>query len=336
MAQTPETNERNWTALGAQLQSPVAAERLSALAVLLRGGPEAAPATEAVAACLTHPDHAEREVAVVALGQIGAPAAVASLAGALSAEQPKTVRIFAANGLARAGTEAAPAIEQLSACLMSEDDELRWHASFALGRIGAAAVPALREALVAPGSQTRTLCAAADALGWIGPPAQEALSDLRQLEASDSAEARLAALAAQAKISDDATAHRAALQAMLTVEDAEVRRAAVERIGDLGKIGHPFAISLLQSAADQAGPVRAAAALALVKIEANEPRTVVALTKLLHDREAEVRAAALMALAKLGPLAAEALPALRALGQDKEPRVAAIASAATQSIEASG
>ena len=84
---------------------------------------------------------------------------------------------------------------------------------------------------------------------------------------------------------------------------------------------------------DPAGEVRAAATLALARIEEEPSRILEALTERLADPEGEVRANAAMGLARYGPAAASALPALRALQQEAEPRLVAIANAAVERIE---
>ena len=60
---------------------------------------------------------------------------------------------------------------------------LRWHAGFALGRMGKAPVPALRSLLES--SDSLVVSAAVDALEWIGENAGDAVEDLQALIRGD-------------------------------------------------------------------------------------------------------------------------------------------------------
>ena len=78
--------------------------------------------------------------------------------------------------------------------------------------------------------------------------------------------------------------------------------------------------------------MRAAAALALARINAKGPEVVQALTRLLRDPSAEVQAAAGIALSNLGKDAEPALPHLRAMQNATDARVVAIGKAAVERI----
>ena len=114
------------------------------------------------------------------------------------------VRIAAASGLGRVGPSAEPAVHSLCECLGSANELLRWHASFALGKIGAAAVPSLRSMMHSP--EPVVALSAVDALEWIGENAKDALDDLKGLSKSASWPLlQLACYSALAKISGDAS-----------------------------------------------------------------------------------------------------------------------------------
>ena len=84
---------------------------------------------------------------------------------------------------------------------------------------------------------------------------------------------------------------------------------------------------------DQSGEVRAAAALALVRIKAQCAEAIEMLIPLLTDAHPEARFKAALALATIGPTAQTALPALNTLKTDPDECIAGIAAAAIRSIE---
>ena len=304
--------------------------RLAALAELLKGEAPPVPIVPEVAERLNDPSEEVRKLAVLVLERAGA-SAIPALAPALDEKQPTSVRVLAASALAKAGQNATPGINPLCACLLSHDGTLRWHAAFALGKIGASAVPALQVALRS--ADPEVLCAVADALGWIGSGAQAVLDDLKRLASSSAPlPVRLACHSALVKISGDASAGLPMLLATLKEKDPIGRASALERIGHLRTMARESAPMLLPYLADSSGEVRAAAALALGRIEATTPETIEALTCVLADLEPDARANAGIALASMGAAAEPALPALRVMRRATAPRLAAIAKAAVERI----
>ena len=81
--------------------------------------------------------------------------------------------------------------------------------------------------------------------------------------------------------------------------------------------------------------VRKKAVECLGNVGADNPATVPALIEALEDRDARVRGAAVLALLKIGPDAGEAVPALRKALQDKDARVQDYAVKALTQIEGS-
>lgn len=180
MEQTAQT-------IQARLNDPAEEVRLAALGDLMKPDAEPGQFVDGVAASLDHANEKVRQLAVVVLGQVAAQGepgrhAVPGLVRALDEAQPKSVRMLAASGLARAGPDAAPAIEPLCRMLNSQDKSLRSSASMALGKIGASAVPWLRRTLRV--ADPAVIAAAIDALGLIGRPAKDAVEDLRSLRTS--------------------------------------------------------------------------------------------------------------------------------------------------------
>jgi len=316
----------------ARLQDPNRCIRLAALAELQMAGQGALQAREAVAACLSDPNHDgdARRLAVEVLAQLGEPA-VPALTGALGEVQPPAVRVAAAGALARNGPAAEPAIRSLCMCLQSDDELLRWRASFALGKIGPAAVPALKQQLQS--SRGLALLAVINALEWMGKEAAAALDDIQKLSSTAGPSLRAACSSALVKISGDPSLGLPMLHSLVEEGDAATRKMSIERIGNLGPTAGDSMSVIQRCLQDESPEVRAAAALAMVKIHADPTATVPALTKLLSDSDPEVRAHAAMGLAACGPAASPALPALETMRQYAEERLAAISNAAIESIK---
>ena len=123
------------------------------------------------------------------------------------------------------------------------------------------------------------------------------------------------------------------LHALVEQGDPATRKMSLERIGNLGPLAGDSMPVIQKCLQDESPEVRAAAALAMVKIQAEPAVTVSALTKLLSDPEPEVRAHAVMGLAACGPAASAALPVLRAMQTEGGQRLVAIASGAVERIE---
>ena len=330
-ADTIQTTAGCAQTLAVRLKNPQEAMRLAALAELFQLGQESPEHLDDVASCLTHESTGVRTLAVEVLVRMGGVAVPALIMGLEEGQLP-AVRIMAASGLGRIGPAADAAIDRLCACFTSGDAMLRWHAGFALGKIGQAAVPALLPLLES--SDPQIVSSAVDALEWIGEDAGEAQEDLQRLFATaPSPLLRLACTTALVKISGDPSVALPVVQTMLQDEDQDTRKACLERIGMLTGSGREFVPLILGCLEDPAGEVRAAATLALARIEEEPSRILEALTERLADPEAEVRANAAMGLARYGPAAASALPALRVLQQEQEPRLVAIANGAVERIE---
>jgi HEAT repeat protein len=278
---------------------------------------------------LNHSNPLMRELAVAALVQAGAPAG-AVLIQALDEHQPVSVRIAAASGLGRIGADAPSALSSLAECLDSSDEILRWHSAFALSRVGTAAIPVLMTKLAS--ADPAVQCTALSALGWIGTEAGAATEAVKRLVSSTSTSLRLAACVALIRITGDLSDGLPAMLAALGDRDENVRLAAVQRIGEAGRLAQPSASRLLQTLSDSSASVRAASALGLARINANGSEIVQALTGLLSDIDSEVQAAAGIALSNLGKDAEAALPQLLAMQNVADDRVAAIRKAAAEKI----
>ena len=165
-------------------------------------------------------------------------------------------------------------LEELLASLSDEDEAVRLDAAYALGSCGAAAVPALIEAL--DGSREDG-----------SHPAAYALAAAGELAAP-------------------------ALVAALENEDDTIRACAAYALGDIPpRDRSPEAVAALTRAlSDSSEWVRRNSAEALGAIGQPGPETVPALGQLLSDELEWIRDNAARALAKIGPEAGPAVPSL--------------------------
>jgi HEAT repeat protein len=141
---------------------------------------------------LATPGHRHRGMAASALGALHAPEALPELQRTLG-DGGKYDRILAAKALGDMGSDAAPAVEALSASLEDPDLDLRRAAIEALGRIGPSAGPASSAiAKQLDSGDERLKAAARDALGAIGGTEAEAAleGDAVRYSDADLAEAR--------------------------------------------------------------------------------------------------------------------------------------------------
>jgi HEAT repeat protein len=306
---------------------------LAGLAGLLNPEVDPAPHMDGVAACLDHPAEPVRLLAAVVLGRIGANAAPSLVRGLLP-EQPATVRVVAALGLASAGPAAASGIRELCRCLTSPDEGLRNAASVALGKIGAPATASLELMLRFP--DPNTLAAAVSALAMIGPPAAQAAGSLDALAARAPLPLQLACASALARVTGDPARGLPILLGALASPDPAIRKLSLDRIGEMQQAGGGAAPYLLNALNDPEAPVRAAAALAIARVRIPAAQSLAQLIWLLDDPAPEVRVHASIALSALGREAAQALPQLRAHAQDPDANAASAAKAAAGLIEQAG
>ena len=273
-----------------------------------------------------------RQAAVMNLAEAGR-AGVSGLIRALAGTFPLEIRVQSAAALGRIGPEAECAVEPLCGCLCEQDDSLRWHAAFALGRIGVCAVTSLLRVLSAT-RDPEVLRACTDALGRIGPAAVRAVTVLKGLVKSGRPPVQhMAGVSALARITGKMRPALRCMVKLLAHPEEEVRREALERIGEVRSAAQAVQKKVKPFLKDPAASVRAEAALTLVKIEAEPGVTVEAVAPLLQDGDPGVRASAAMALHALAHAAGPVVDGLRALQQDEVKHVAVIARAAVEEIE---
>jgi serine/threonine-protein kinase len=197
-------------------------------------------------------------------------------------------RIDAARALREIGPDAASAVRDLKGSLTVKDAQLREAAALALGAIGASAaeaVPTLLETL--RDDDPAVSGAAIEALGALPPPTRADLGALR--EALNSPNARVLSY----------------VMGVMGQLGPEARRAA------------PELIRVLE--VKTAGPaVRAAAALTLGRIGADDEKAIPALRQAIQDHEALVRQRAVEALVHLSPAQGTTLALIEALAHSDE------------------
>ncbi|HOX08481.1 MAG TPA: HEAT repeat domain-containing protein [Planctomycetota bacterium] len=207
-------------------------------------------------------DPSARAGAAAALGQIRAPEAIDALIGALL-DSDYGVRVAAAGALRHARgtladdlkrvdklagdltagkTSAEAAVAELGgrdhALILLKihlfDTEIMWtkreQCLELLGRCGKPAVPVLARIVLDKKDADKARCAAAAALGLLGPEAGAAVPDLITVLADDDIRVRRRSAEALGRIGQAAAAAVAALERSLKDDDAELRTAASEAL----------------------------------------------------------------------------------------------------------
>jgi HEAT repeat protein len=303
----------------------------------LRADDEGAAA--ALATQLRDNDIGKRNAAAERLVNLG-PAAVPVLRKAL---EDKVSRLHAADALSRIGRAAKDAVPELAAVLkLGDEPETSSAAATALARIGAPAVPALREALKE--KDNRLQAHAATALKRIGPDAKDAVPELvavvKFYQGKEAAElARLEAIDALGRIGPKARDAVPALTDTLKEKTphSPARLRAAIALGEIGAPAKPAVTALVDALNDdgaKAGPLRFHAATALGKIGPDAGAAVLPLVDLLNDKKAgPVRLLAAEALGNIGPAARDAVGSLKEAAGADDKAVAAAAAKALDKIQ---
>ncbi|MHB8952480.1 MAG: HEAT repeat domain-containing protein [Pirellulaceae bacterium] len=180
--------------------------RFYALQLLIKVGPEAAPAVPALVTTLHDPEPQLRREALFALGAIGAASATATdTIATLLTDKDEEVRHAACYALGKIGPEARAALPKLRAAMETEDEFLRLAAVWASLKITPEdeelqrqAVPLLTKGLV--DSREHLRIESAYTLGELGAVAKPALPALKEAQQDDSADVRAAATKALEQI----------------------------------------------------------------------------------------------------------------------------------------
>ncbi len=201
-------------------------------------------------------------------------------------------------------------LSQWIALVEDEDEHVRDAAVSAIGKIGPAAIPALRELL--GDKHQRAWDSAARAMANMGSAAIPAITELF----SDKDETvRYYATEALGKIGAAAVPTATKL---LKHTNKDVRGYAALALGNIGPDAKTAIPALADLLKDKEASVRFFTAGALGKMRSNAKIAVPALIELLKDKDAGVRWATAGALGNIGPAAKTAIPALTEVLNDKE------------------
>lgn len=183
-----------------ELKSPDAMVRTEAAADLRCLGRKAAEAVEPLKALLKDSSQQVRFAAASALLQIAPDDSqpVNVLADGLDSSDP-TVRVKAADAAGLAGDAAGPLTDKLAALLKDKDETVRISAIQAISLLGPACGKAADEVALLL-DDNDLMIDAADALGRIGAAARPALKRLSQMLSSEQSSARWAAVRAMSQI----------------------------------------------------------------------------------------------------------------------------------------
>lgn len=198
--------------------------RLNAALALGRIGAVAKPSVPPLIELSKDPNLAVQQQAIVALGQIGVDAqpAVPVLVAAL--KQPNwQIRANVAHTLGEIGPPAESAIPGLIATLNDQDAVVRQRATFALSRIGSAAIPTLLNTLKDQKQEVQVRSASAYALGEMGVTAKRTIPTLIEVFQDENKPIREGAIFALAQMGLSGTP---ALTESLKSSDEQVRTSA--------------------------------------------------------------------------------------------------------------
>jgi HEAT repeat protein len=212
-------------------------------------------------------------------------------------------RVQAAMHLADYGPMAEPALPALVAALADLNEDLRLNAAIAVGKIGKAAIPPLRDLLDGGDKDTRFY--AIWALGWVGPDASEAAPALVKAMADKDAGIRRKAAYALGRIAASPQKTIAVLLAAFKDDNEDVRQTASDAVARFGIEAVP---GLLRALDDSNEKVRLQAAHAIAEMGSDARDTVPRLRELLLAKGTENHAHIYAhALAKLGKAGVPAL-----------------------------
>ena len=306
-----------------QLRDRNAATRKAGLARLL-STPHLAPAhVSDIGANLYHEDETVRHLAITLLQGLGRDGALHLGKRLESSAFPQDrVRLIAA--LASIGTAASSAMPAVCKLLGSRDSEVRWHASFALGRMGDAPVKELHALLVST-DQDAVRIGCCDALRGTGKAAACAENDLATLAKRGTPLVSQAAWSALHRVADRTKHTLKALEGGLTHEEQAVRLDALERLGLMREDGLPLESRVTERLRDPNPDVRALAALTLARIKCAGQAALNALTSAARDEHETVRTNVLIALEDRFSGAPEALTCFRERSRDVSESVKQIA-----------
>lgn len=237
---------------------------------------------------------ADKDVRLKAASRLvdAGPSAVPLLVEAL---QDKDARCLACLALAQTDPVPEGALSDLMAALADKDQDFRRLAHFALVKMGKPAVLPLTKAVQAPDIRVRFN--AIVALGRIGPPAADAIPDLKKTLENPDQDVRL--------LVTDALLNLGPEGVKVSLEIGEKATDFAEALKHSSKLVRAWAVGVLGRRGPEAADAKQAATVLADK---------------LQDPEVSVRLCSAAALGQLGPQAGPAIPALMTLekGSDQE------------------
>jgi HEAT repeat protein len=210
--------------------------RWKAADLLGQVGADASEAIPALLAALKDSDPHVRAVVAKSLGGVVPKESCGEAVEALAAMLKDGSEPAAARAISRFGANGAAALPALLEAMKDPDSTVRWEAGRAVGKIGAAAksaVPALVEQMKDEVSLVREH--AAEALGDIGPEAKDGVPALIAILKDPVARVRRDAARSLGQIGPAAKPALEAARGLLKDEDMEVRAAAEKTVRILGK-----------------------------------------------------------------------------------------------------
>jgi HEAT repeat protein len=235
-------------------------------------------------------------------------------------------RFAAMEELGARGEKAAEAIPALIALLPTKSEDVKLHATLALGKIGAPAVGPLSKAYDSKDAGVRFY--AVWGLAFVGPPARSATTLVVKALSDPSAQVRRKAAYALGRIDADPDKVVGALITALGDPDEDVRQSAQSSLPKLGKAAVPNLIEAMKS---DKPAVRNNAIKALGEIGADAQAAIPQLKALLTGSKDDAAMASLAATALAG-IGAPALPTLTAAAADDSPEIRKIAVGALQQV----
>jgi len=181
------------------------------------------------------------------------------------------------------GPEAARAVDALMPLLADKFPSIRLETTFALAKIGSAALPALRNGLTSPNKMIQI--GSALTLGHMGSQAKEAIPDLKKLFSSS--ELALSGHAAQAvwRIDPSQAAEVVpVLGKVLSSPESAVRMGALSTLSQIGPTARGAVEEIRPLLRDSEAQTRLSAALALWNIDPKQKGIVPVLAASLADK----------------------------------------------------
>jgi HEAT repeat protein len=249
----------------------------------------------------------------------------------LNNDEAHRLRSGAARALELMGPKARAALPALAKALRDDDANISMRASFALARIGEAAVPQLMRGLEARPFHTRLL--SINALSRIGAGAHQAIPAL--VVALDDKSSQIAEQASHA-LSSIGPASVPKLIPVLKHPRAPVRALAAAALAEMGPPGREACPELIEALHRERDViVRTRIVEALGKVRPSADKVVSALSNALKDEDSGVRAKAAEGLGRSPRAAEAAVPVLIQALKDGSSDVRSSAIGALGSIGAS-